>query len=105
MSYEVDLLAPAGLSFVEDVSISIDLTSDPNVDISLMGVEITSPSGTVSTIIQPAVGSNAVINDYIRSISNAFYGEEAEGVWTVTFWNKGLENISVSSTFLTMGGH
>jgi subtilisin-like proprotein convertase family protein len=50
-------------------------------------VELTSPSGTKSTLMHAANGfaNTSVVNS--RFLSNAFYGEPVNGNWALTFYD------------------
>jgi subtilisin-like proprotein convertase family protein len=75
-------------SIVVNADIKIEATqikiwaTHPNI--SDLGIEVTSPSGTKSIVINM---NNAVrgVADYVGDVflTNAFYGESTQGVWTI----------------------
>ena len=66
--------------FVENVELSLNITHPYVGD---LGIEITSPSGTISQVLYVNSGVSDV--DYLgtRFLSNAFYGEPAAGNWKI----------------------
>ena len=48
-----------------------------------LGIILTSPSGTPSSILQPRTNINTDPNGYVYLASSAFYGEEINGTWTL----------------------
>jgi subtilisin family serine protease len=50
-------------------------------------IELTSPSGTKSIVLNMDSAHTAVSNNGVRFMSNAFYGESAVGTWTLRFIN------------------
>lgn len=74
-----------GMNFVEGVILFATISQTP--DIQCNQIEIISPSGTKSVLMHAANGfGNATVSN-ARMISNAFYGEKADGTWLVNFWN------------------
>jgi len=71
---------------IEAVEVVVDIThSNPNH----LNIEIKSPSGTVSRLHSP-IGGNALSLPNMPQISlltNAFYGEESKGKWTLSMRN------------------
>lgn len=65
---------------VESVQISVSILHDFSTD---LGIEITSPSGTVSTVMN--INSGILTGNMINTqfLSNAFYGETTNGNWTI----------------------
>lgn len=65
---------------IEHVQIKINVTHDWPSD---LGIELTSPSGTVSKLM--TINSNIVDIDLVDATfgSNAFYGERSLGAWTI----------------------
>jgi subtilisin family serine protease len=73
------------LSTVEFVVVFLNIDSTPGLQCNQ--VELTSPSGTKSILMHAANGfaNTNVVNS--RILSNAFYGEPANGDWTLTFFD------------------
>ncbi|HEX7927555.1 MAG TPA: S8 family peptidase [bacterium] len=74
--------AAIGVDFIEAVQIQVDITHAFPGDV---GIELTSPSGTRSVLlnIRNAFGrSDLNIVDW-APLSNAFYGENPDGTWTL----------------------
>ena len=71
----------APVSVVEAVQISVTATHTWTGD---LGIELTSPSGTRSVLknIRDGFGASVNLNGMVL-ISNAFYGENAAGNWTI----------------------
>lgn len=65
---------------IEAVQISVNITHDFATDI---GIEITSPSGTVSTVMN--INSGILTSNLSNTLflSNAFYGETTSGNWRI----------------------
>jgi hypothetical protein len=64
-------------------------------------VEVTSPAGTKSILLNGGAGFNQQSVRAARLASNAFYGESALGVWRVTYHN--LCNVSIGNTVFPSG--
>lgn len=66
---------------IESVKLKVSITHD---NVGQIGIEITSPSGTKSIVknINDALSGTHDLSDTIF-ISNAFYGENANGNWTI----------------------
>jgi hypothetical protein len=72
-------------NIVESVIVMLNIEQTP--DIGCNQVELTSPAGTKSILIHYANGfSNSSLVDS-RILSNAFYGERADGEWKLTFFD------------------
>ena len=46
-----------------------------------MSVRLESPSGTMSTLLQPYTANTADVSGEVILSSNAFYGEDLSGTW------------------------
>jgi subtilisin-like proprotein convertase family protein len=67
---------------IEGVRIKVKINHS---NISHLGLELTSPAGTKSIIVNAANSMTGVVN-YVGSevfLSNAFYGESSSGTWTL----------------------
>jgi len=97
-SYSSTLNVTSGLSVVEGVILYVNFDT-PGVYCNQ--IEITSPAGTKSILLNGGTGfTQSVVRD-VRLASNAFYGESPVGVWRVTYHN--ICSASVGSTFLPAG--
>ncbi len=77
----VTSVIPVGANLVvESVQISVNITHDFATD---LGIEITSPSGTVSTVMNINSGILTENLSNTQFLSNAFYGEPSNGNWTI----------------------
>lgn len=68
------------LSFVEAVQIKVSAT---HAYIGDLGIELTSPSGTKSILLNIANGFVDTDLNSMVLLSNAFYGEQSSGTWTI----------------------
>ncbi|WP_374513628.1 S8 family serine peptidase [Niveibacterium sp.] len=87
-----------GFQTVEEVVLFINIAQTPTNPVTLQGksvsmglqcvqIEMTSPSGTKSVMLHAATGlSNSSVSN-ARILTNAFYGEPANGNWKLTFFN------------------
>jgi hypothetical protein len=97
-SYNFTANVTSGLSFVEGVVLYMNFDT-PGVYCNQ--VEVTSPSGTKSILLNGGAGfSQQVVRD-VRLASNAFYGESPVGIWRVTYHN--ICNAAQGSTILQTG--
>lgn len=69
------------MSFIEAVQVRVDISHTFSGDV---GIEVTSPAGTRSVLlnIRSALGASKDIPNWVI-LSNAFYGEDPNGVWTI----------------------
>ncbi|KAB8038695.1 S8 family serine peptidase [Silvanigrella paludirubra] len=92
--YKIPSIPKAANLKIESLRAEVSVDSDYIGDV---GLELTSPSGTKSIIwnIGNAFSSNGnLVNMPIQS--NAFYGENSAGVWTLRVINSGLNAKTVS---------
>jgi subtilisin-like proprotein convertase family protein/subtilisin family serine protease len=66
--------------FVENVEVTLNITHPYVGD---LGIEITSPTGTISQILYMNSGVSQANFSNVKLISNAFYGESADGNWKI----------------------
>lgn len=66
--------------FVENVEVTLNITHPYVGD---LGIEITSPSGTVSQILYMNSGISQANFSDVKLLSNTFYGESADGDWKI----------------------
>jgi len=75
------ITVPAGqVGAIEGIQIKVDLTHEWASDLA---VELTGPSATRSILLNIRNGLGAPINQEFILSSNAFFGEAAEGTWTL----------------------
>ena len=82
VTHSLDVIDLPGTANIEAVIIEIRVDHSDGFD---LGVELTSPAGTVSVLNTPF---NAILAGYpgLRNwqlLSNAFYGESPNGTWTI----------------------
>lgn len=83
-SYSFNLTVSGSVSTVESVSL---ITNFETGAVFCNQVQLTSPLGTSSILLPAFTGFfNADVVD-VRLTSHAFYGESANGIWKVTYWN------------------
>ncbi|KAH0791218.1 Clan SB, family S8, subtilisin-like serine peptidase [Histomonas meleagridis] len=88
--------------FIEYVSIQFTLKSN-NVQGVVM--QMISPSGTKFTVIQPTIVDQAANGTHFIGAARAFFGEDANGEWTITFHRDGLiEDDYITFTKFTVIG-
>lgn len=97
-SYNFTANVTSGMSVVEGVVLFMNFDT-PGVYCNQ--VEVTSPSGTKSILLNGGAGFTQQAVREVRLASNAFYGESAVGVWRVTYHN--LCNSAQGSTVLPTG--
>jgi subtilisin family serine protease len=93
--YTVPPLSTAGLpvtftvsesfSTVEFVTVFVNVLQTPIAGCNQ--IELTSPSGTKSILLNAANGFQNVALPNVRFLSNAFYGEPINGTWTLRFFD------------------
>ena len=73
---------------VEYVRVALNL-STPGGTVRSLGIRLESPSGTMSTILQPWSWANSSVDvdDTVLLASSAFYGESISGDWKVHFYD------------------
>jgi len=71
-----DSAAASGI--IEFVKVTIDIITTAN---EYMSVRLQSPSETMSTLLQPFTANTADVSGEVILSSNAFYGENLNGVW------------------------
>jgi hypothetical protein len=94
-AYEVPARSASGLTFnisfaetlntVESVVVYLNLDATPVLTCNQ--VELTSPSGTKSILLHFGNGFQNQSVQNSRIISNAFYGEPANGTWQLSYYN------------------
>jgi hypothetical protein len=65
---------------IEFVKVTMDIVTTAN---EYMSVRLQSPSGTMSTLLQPYTANTADVSGEVILSSNAFYGENLSGTWTL----------------------
>ena len=78
-------MAPAQtttMTFIESVTVSVNITHPAAGDV---GIELTSPSGMRSILLNIRNGFGSSTANFVdwRALSNAFYGENPNGSWTI----------------------
>ncbi|MBM4231201.1 MAG: hypothetical protein FJ184_10710 [Gammaproteobacteria bacterium] len=83
-SYSFNLTVSGSVSTVESVSL---ITNFDTEKVFCNQVQLMSPLGTSSILLPALTGffNAEVVN--VRLTSHAFYGESANGIWKVTYWN------------------
>jgi len=76
------ILIPAGLQFVEAVQIRVNMIHPGGV--SQVGIELVSPQGTLS-VLKNVEDAYIFATSFVDQVllSNAFYGENPAGTWTI----------------------
>jgi len=97
-SYSFTASVTSGLSTVEGIVLFMNFDT-PGVYCNQ--IEVTSPSGTKSILLNGGAGLSQQSVREVRLASNAFYGEAAVGVWRVTYHN--ICNSAQGSTVLPFG--
>jgi subtilisin family serine protease len=88
----------SGLSVIEGVVLYMNFDTP---GLYCNQVEITSPTGTKSILLNGGAGFNQTQVRDSRLASNAFYGESSLGIWRVTYHN--ICGASIGSTVLPTG--
>lgn len=70
---------------VEHVVVFVNVSSTPLTGCNQ--IELTSPSGTKSILLNGANGFQNISLPNVRFLSNAFYGESPNGTWTLRFFD------------------
>ena len=87
-----------GFQTVDKVVLFINVETTPTTPVNVNGslislglqcvqIEMTSPSGTKSVLLHAATGISNASASNARILTNAFYGEPANGVWGLKFFN------------------
>jgi subtilisin family serine protease len=83
----------ANLTTVETVELSLNLagnfyyTNNPLPTFRCLQFELTSPQGTKSILLNGGSGFRGWVQPEIKFLSNAFYGENGQGVWNIALKN------------------
>lgn len=88
---------------VESVQISVSILHDFSTD---LGIEITSPSGTVSTVMN--INSGILTGNMINTqfLSNAFYGEPSNGNWRIKVVDGAAQDTGILTSWkINIYGH
>jgi len=99
----VDTIAVAENWIIEAVQIQVSATHPFTGD---LGVELVAPSGTKSIVLAPNGGLNTANLVNVTMLSNAFYGENSAGNWTIRVID-GAANLTGSLTNwkINISGH
>src|SRR5262249_20862003 len=76
------ITVPAGLQFVEAVQIRVNMNHPGGV--SQVGIELVSPQGTLS-VLKNVEDAYVFATSFVDQVllTNAFYGENPAGTWTI----------------------
>lgn len=83
-SYSIDFSVSNGMTVNEGVLLYVTFDT---ASVTCNQIEITSPSGTKSILLQGASGFRNAKLANTRFASNAFYGESVDGTWRATYHN------------------
>lgn len=87
-----------GFQTVDKIVLFINVETTPTIPVNINGtmislglqcvqIEMTSPSGTKSVLLHAATGISNASASNARILTNAFYGEPANGNWGLKFYN------------------
>ncbi|MBM4231661.1 MAG: hypothetical protein FJ184_13150, partial [Gammaproteobacteria bacterium] len=97
-SYSFTANFTSGLNVIEGIVLFMNFDTPAVV---CNQIEVTSPSGTKSILLNAGAGFTQTQVREVRLASNAFYGESPVGTWRVTYHN--ICNASTGSTVLPTG--
>jgi subtilisin family serine protease len=83
-SYSIDYSVSSAMTFNEGILLYVSFDT---ANVTCNQIEITSPSGTRSILLQGGSGFRNAKLANTRFASNAFYGESVNGTWRVTYHN------------------
>jgi len=97
-SYSIDFSVSNAMSFNEGVLLYVTFDT---ANVTCNQIEITSPAGTKSILLQGGSGFRNVKLANARFASNAFYGESVIGTWRATYHNLCSSGSTVVKTSYT----
>ncbi|MBM4231122.1 MAG: choice-of-anchor D domain-containing protein [Gammaproteobacteria bacterium] len=97
-SYSFTANFTSGLNVIEGVVLFMNFDTPA---VFCNQIEVTSPSGTKSILLNAAAGFTQTGVREVRLASNAFYGESPVGVWRVTYHN--ICSAALANTVLPTG--
>jgi subtilisin-like proprotein convertase family protein len=78
---------------IEFVKLTMDIVTTAN---EYMSVRLQSPSGTMSTLMQPYTANTADVSGEVILSSNAFYGENLNGTWKLIVTDHRTDSQSIT---------
>ena len=91
-----EIKIPAQSSYSYEINVANDMTVNEgvlllvNLETPVVGcnqIEVRSPAGTRSVLLQGLSGFKNAVLANTRFVSNAFYGESVSGKWLITYLN------------------